>query len=40
MNEALRVAIVGCGLIGRKRAGAMPGGLLVGCADPDVRRSH
>jgi predicted dehydrogenase len=39
MNEALRVAIVGCGLIGRKRAGAMPGGQLVGCADPDVRRS-
>ena len=39
MNDALRVAIVGCGLIGRKRAGAMPGGQLVACADPDVRRS-
>ncbi len=39
MNEALRVAIVGCGLIGRKRAGAMPGGQLVACADPDVRRA-
>ena len=39
MNEALKVAIVGCGLIGRKRAGAMPGGQLVACADPDVRRA-
>jgi predicted dehydrogenase len=39
MNRALKVAIVGCGLIGRKRAGAMPGGQLVACADPDVRRA-
>ncbi len=29
----LRVAIVGCGLIGRKRAAALPGGRLVACAD-------
>ncbi len=27
------VAIVGCGLIGRKRAAALPGGRLVACAD-------
>ncbi len=29
----LRVAIVGCGLIGQKRARALPGGRLVACAD-------
>jgi predicted dehydrogenase len=33
MTEPLRVAIVGCGLIGRKRAAALPGGRLVACAD-------
>jgi predicted dehydrogenase len=34
MSDApLSVAIVGCGLIGRKRARAMPGGQLVACAD-------
>jgi predicted dehydrogenase len=30
---SLGVAIVGCGLIGRKRAAALPGGRLVACAD-------
>ena len=32
-GEALRVAIIGCGLIGQKRARALPGGRLVACAD-------
>ena len=38
MTAELRVAIVGCGLIGRKRAAALPGGRLVACADlvPDL----
>jgi predicted dehydrogenase len=34
----LGVAIVGCGLIGRKRAAALPGGTLVACADTDAAR--
>ena len=34
MNDSpLRVVIIGCGVIGRKRARAMPGGQLVACAD-------
>jgi predicted dehydrogenase len=34
MSDAgMSVAIIGCGLIGRKRASAMPGGQLVACAD-------
>jgi len=36
---SLGVAIVGCGLIGRKRAGALPGGQLVACADIDLARA-
>jgi predicted dehydrogenase len=38
---ALRVAIVGCGLIGQKRGRALPGGRLVACADaiPDRARA-
>ncbi|MCC7124483.1 MAG: Gfo/Idh/MocA family oxidoreductase, partial [Acidobacteria bacterium] len=34
------VAIVGCGLIGRKRAAALPGGHLVACADLDLARAE
>jgi len=34
-----RVAIVGCGLIGRKRASALAGARLVGCADTDLDRA-
>lgn len=33
MSAAPGVAIVGCGLIGRKRAGALAGARLVVCAD-------
>jgi predicted dehydrogenase len=36
----LGVAIVGCGLIGRKRAAALPGGRLVACADTDAARGR
>jgi len=36
----LGVAIVGCGLIGRKRAAALPGGTLVACADTDAARGR
>ncbi len=39
MSEPLKVAIVGCGLIGGKRARAMPGGRLVACADADAKRA-
>jgi predicted dehydrogenase len=40
MTEALlRVAIVGCGFIGQRRARAMPGGHLVACADVDLPRA-
>lgn len=35
----LGVAIVGCGLIGRKRATALPGGRLVACTDLDPTRA-
>ena len=34
------VAIVGCGLIGRKRAAALPGGRLIACADLDYARAE
>jgi predicted dehydrogenase len=37
---SLRVAIVGCGLIGRKRAAALPGGRLVACADLEPQRAE
>ncbi len=36
----LRVAIVGCGLIGNKRAKALAGAKLVACADIDVARAE
>jgi len=40
MSEApLKAAIVGCGLIGKKRAAAMSGARLVACADIDVSRA-
>lgn len=39
MNEPLRVAIVGCGLIGRKRAQALGDARLVICADLDEARA-
>lgn len=32
-HEPLRAAIIGCGLIGQKRARSLPGGRLVACAD-------
>ena len=34
-DRPMRVAIVGCGLIGRKRAAALAGARLVACADLD-----
>jgi len=37
---SLGVAIVGCGLIGRKRAAALPGGRLAACADLVVERAE
>jgi predicted dehydrogenase len=37
---SLGVAIVGCGLIGRKRAAALPGGRLVACADVVLDRAR
>jgi predicted dehydrogenase len=40
MNDApFRVAIIGCGLIGRKRASVMQGGELVACADAVASRA-
>jgi predicted dehydrogenase len=36
----LRVAIVGCGFIGQKRARSMPGATLTVCCDPNVERAH
>jgi predicted dehydrogenase len=39
--EALpRVAIVGCGLVGQRRAHAMPPAQLIACADVDSRRAE
>jgi predicted dehydrogenase len=39
--SALRVAVVGCGLIGAKRAAALaPGDELIGCYDIDVRAAE
>ncbi len=37
---SLGVAIVGCGLIGRKRAAALPGGRVVACADLAADRAE
>jgi predicted dehydrogenase len=39
MSAPLGVAIVGCGLIGRKRAAALDGQRLVACADLDAARA-
>jgi len=36
----MKVAIVGCGLIGKKRAEALAGAQLVACADPDLARAQ
>lgn len=36
----MKVAIVGCGLIGRKRADALAGAQLVACADRDLARAQ
>ncbi len=38
--SALRVGIMGCGLIGRKRAGALAGAQLTCCADLDAARAQ
>ena len=35
-----RVAIIGCGLIGRKRSTALGGATLTACADLDIRRAE
>jgi predicted dehydrogenase len=35
----MRVGIIGCGLIGKKRADALSGGTLVACADKDLERA-
>jgi predicted dehydrogenase len=40
MTQPLGVAIVGCGLIGRKRSQALPGGRLAACADLDPGRAE
>jgi predicted dehydrogenase len=39
MNNDLRVAIIGCGLIGQKRAKALPNARLVVCADLDASKA-
>jgi predicted dehydrogenase len=39
MSPALRVGIVGCGLIGDKRAAVLGDGELIGCFDPDSERA-
>jgi predicted dehydrogenase len=41
MTEPLRVGVVGCGLVGRKRAAALGRDRLVGCYDvvPETARS-
>lgn len=40
MAESLRVAIIGCGLIGQKRARSLGTARLVVCADPAVERAR
>lgn len=40
MTDSPGVAIVGCGLIGRKRAGALAGARLVACADAHLERAQ
>jgi predicted dehydrogenase len=36
----VKVGIIGCGLIGKKRADALAGAQLVACADPDLGRAQ
>lgn len=36
----MRVGIIGCGLIGNRRATALAGGTLVACADTNLERAH
>src|SRR5688572_16688262 len=38
--ESPGVAIVGCGLIGQKRAKSLAHGRLIACADPQIERAH
>ena len=38
--QPARVGIIGCGLIGKKRADALAGATLVACADPDLGRAQ
>jgi predicted dehydrogenase len=40
MTERMRVGIVGCGLIGHKRAEALEADVLVGCVDADPARAE
>ena len=40
MSGALRVGIVGCGLIGDKRAAVLGDDELIGCFDPDAERAR
>jgi predicted dehydrogenase len=40
MGVAVRIGIVGCGLIGQKRAQALAGATLVACADADPARAR
>jgi predicted dehydrogenase len=40
MNQTIRTAIVGCGLIGQKRSKALAGAKLVVCADIDEKRAR
>ena len=40
MTGPLRVGIIGCGLIRRKRADALAGDVLVGCVDSDAGRAE
>jgi len=41
MSDAeLRIAVVGCGLIGRRRALALSGASLAACADPDFAKAQ
>ncbi|HEY3056471.1 MAG TPA: Gfo/Idh/MocA family oxidoreductase [Thermoanaerobaculia bacterium] len=40
MNDRPRVAIIGCGLIGRKRADALGANPLVACADIEIDRAR
>ncbi len=39
MNEPLRIAIIGCGAVGRKRAASMKGNSIVTVADSDPQRA-